>query len=144
VRYLDTSSLVALYYPEDKTEPLLAHLRRRPLPLVFTWLHEIEFTNGLQLKLFRKEATAGAVIATLDALRADVESGILHLAQASWPTVFANTLRLSAAHSRLLGTRALDLLHIAAALTLQATEFITSDDRQARAATKEGLKVVRV
>ncbi len=144
MRYLDTSSLVALYFPEDKTEPLLAHLRRRPLPLVFTWLHELEFTNGLQLKLFRKEAAAAAVAATLDALRADVESGTLYRAQTSWPTVFAATLRLSTAHSRTLGTRTMDLLHVAAAVTMQATEFVTSDDRQAKAATKEGLKVVRV
>ena len=144
MRYLDTSSLVALYYPEDKTEPLLAHLCRRPLPLVFTWLHEIEFTNGLELKLFRKEAAAAAVTATLHALRSDVETGVLHRAQPSWPTVFATTLRISAAHSRALGTRTLDLLHVAAALTMQATEFVTEDDRQAKAATKEGLKVVRV
>lgn len=144
MRYLDTSSLVALYFPEKKTEALVAHLRRRPLPLAFTWLHEMEFTNGLQLKLFRKEAAATAVAATLDALRADLESGVLHRAQPSWPTVFATTLRLSTTHSRALGTRTLDLLHVAAALTLQATEFVTDDDRQARVATKEGLKVVRV
>jgi len=143
MRYLDTSSLVALYYPEDKSEPLIAHLRRRPLPLAFTWLHEIEFTNGLQLKLFRKEAEAAAVAATLDTLRADTESGILHRAQPSWPTVFATTMRLSTAHSRALGTRTLDLLHVAAALTLSATEFVTGDERQAKAAAKEGLKVVR-
>lgn len=144
MRYLDTSSLVALYFPEDKTEPLLAHLRRRPSPLVLTWLHEIEFTNGLQLKLFRKEATASAVNATLHTLRSDTESGVLHRVQPSWPTVFATALRLSTAHSRTLGTRTLDLLHIAAALTMQATEFVTDDDRQAKAATREGLKVARV
>jgi hypothetical protein len=136
--------LVALYYPEEKTEPLVAHLRRRPLPLAFTWLHEVEFTNGLQLKLFRKEATAAAVAATLDALRADGESGVLHRAQPSWPTVFDTTLRLATDHSRALGTRTLDLLHVAAALTLQATEFVTGDDRQARAAVREGLKVARI
>lgn len=144
MRYLDTSSLVALYFPEENTEQLIAHLHRRPLPLAFTWLHEMEVTNGVQLKLFRKEATAAAVAATLDALRADVESGVLHRAQPSWPTVFATTLRLSTARSRTLGTRTLDLLHVAAALTLQTTEFVTGDDRQAKAATKEGLKVVRL
>ena len=144
MRYLDTSSLVVLYCPEEKTEPLSAHLRRRPLPLVLTWLHETEFTNGLQLKLFRKEATAAAVTATLHALRADVEGGVLHRLQPSWASVFASTLRLSTAYSRTLGTRTLDLLHVAAALTLEATEFITGDDRQAKVATKEGLKVVRV
>jgi len=144
VRYLDTSSLVALYFPEEKTDRLVVHLHRHPLPLAFTWLHEVEFMNGLQLKLFRKEANATAVAATLDALRADGDSGVLHRAQPSWPAVFATTLRLSAAHSRSLGTRTLDLLHVSAALTLQSAEFVTGDERQARAATKEGLKVVRI
>lgn len=144
MRYLDTSSLVALYYPEEKSEALIAHLRRRPLPLVFTWLHEMEFANGLQLKLFRKEAAGTAVTATLQAFRADVESGVLVRARPSWPEVFSTALRLSAAHSRILGTRTLDLLHIAAALTTQTAEFITNDQRQAKAAAKEGLKVVRL
>jgi hypothetical protein len=51
VRYLDTSSLVALYYPEAKTVRLEAHLRRRALPIPFTWLRELEFTNSLKLAL---------------------------------------------------------------------------------------------
>jgi predicted nucleic acid-binding protein len=135
---------VALYYPEEKTEPLIAHLLRRPLPLAFTWLNEVEFTNGLQLKLFRKEAAAAAVAATLNALHADEEAGVLHRVQPSWPAVFATALRLSAAHSRPLGTRTLDLLHVAAALTLEATEFVSGDERQARAAARAGLNVVRI
>ncbi len=143
MRYLDTSSLVALYYPEKKSGALIAHLHRRPLPLAFTWLHEMEFTNGLQLKLFRKEAASAAVNATLQALHADVESGVLHRIQPTWSAVFSTAMRLSSLHSSALGTRTLDLLHIAAALTIQAYEFITGDERQAKAATKEGLKVVR-
>jgi hypothetical protein len=133
-----------LYYPEGRSAALIAHLHDRPLPLLFTCLHEVEFTNGLQLKLFRKEADAASVAATLDALHADGESGVLHRAQPSWPAVLATTLRLSRAHSGSVGTRTLDLLHIAAAITLQATEFVTGYDRQARAATKEGLNAIRI
>ena len=144
MRYLDTSSLVALYFPEQKTEALVAHLRGRPMPLAFTALHEVEFTNGLQLKLFRKEASADAVAATLDLVRTDLEAGVLRQLQLPWPTVFSATLRLSLAHSRSLGARTLDLLHIASALAAESTEFITADDRQAKAATKAGLKVVRL
>lgn len=142
MRYLDTSSLIPLYYPEEKSGALISHLRRRRQPLALTPLHEAEFSNGLQLKLFRREVPATAVAATIEALRADAESGVLRRTQPSWPAVFADTLRLSAAHSRNFGTRTLDLLHIAAALHLQAAEFVTGDQRQAKAAAKEGLKVV--
>ena len=144
MRYLDTSSLVALYFPEQKTEALVAHLRGRPIPLAFTSLHEVEFTNGMQLKLFRKEARPEAVAATLDLVRSDIEAGALRQVQLPWPTIFSTTLRLSLAHSRSFGTRTLDLLHIAAALAVESSEFITSDDRQAKAAGKAGLKVVRL
>ena len=144
MRYLDTSSLIALYYPEEKTEPLIAHLNQHRLPLVFTWLHELELTNGLQLKLFRKEATAAAIGATLDAVHRDQVDGVLHGAQPTWTTVIETTLRLAEVHTGALGARTLDLLHIAAALTLQASEFVTGDKRQAIAAANEGLTVVRI
>lgn len=144
MRYLDTSSLVSLYHPEEKSGPLISHLRQHPLPIVFTSLHEAEFSNGLQLKLFRREATANAVAATMDALRADADIGVLRRVQPSWPAVFTDVMRLSAAHSGNLGTRTLDLLHIAAALYLQSVEFVTGDDRQSKAAAKEGLAVVRI
>jgi hypothetical protein len=58
--------------------------------------------------------------------------------------VFEGALRLSAAYSRQLGTRTLDLLHVAAACLLVAKEFITSDQRQSDLAEREGLNVVLI
>ncbi|CAN5606450.1 hypothetical protein BH20VER1_BH20VER1_01040 [soil metagenome] len=144
MRYLDTSSLVALYYPEEKSELVAAHLQRHPMPLAFTALHEVEFTNALQLKLFRRTATTKALAATLGLLRADVQSGVLQQVQVSWPVAFTTAARLARVHSRSLGTRTLDLLHIATALAVKATEFITADERQAQAAMNEGLDVVQL
>jgi predicted nucleic acid-binding protein len=144
VRYLDTSSFVALYYPEAKTERLEAHLRRGRSRLPITWLHDLEFTNSLQLKVFREEGTESAVAATLTAIRADIEAGFFFRAQVAWPAVFAGALEMSSAYSRQLGTRTLDLLHVATACLLQATEFITSDRRQAELAKRKGLKVMLV
>ena len=144
MRYLDTSSLVALYYPEAKTSKLEAHLRKRRSDLPFTWLHELEFNNSLQLKLFRGEGTEAAVDASLAAIRGDVEAGVFFRAQTAWASVFEGALRMSVEYSRRVGTRSLDLLHVAAACFLQANEFITSDPRQAELAKREGLKVVLI
>ena len=144
MRYLDTSSLVALYYPEAKTARLEKHLRRRRSRFPFTWLHELELTNGLQLKVFRGEGTEAAVAATLAAVRADLEAGAFSRMQIEWSTVFEGALRLSAAYSRRLGTRTLDLLHVATACLLEVNEFITSDQRQSDLAEREGLKVVLI
>ena len=108
--------------------------------LALTWLQEIEFTNGLYLKVFRKEPVDN-VSTTLERLQLDVESGVFQRIQLSWSSVVAKTMRLSAAHTSAIGTRVLDLLHVAAALELKSTEFITGDERQAKAAREEGLKV---
>ncbi len=144
MKYLDTSSLVALYYPEAKTARLETHLRRRRSRLPFTWLHELELTNSLQLKVFRGEGTEAAVAATLAAVRADVEAGVFSRVQLAWATVFEGALRLSAVYSRQFGTRTLDLLHVAAACLLNVNEFITSDQRQSALAEREGLTVVLI
>ncbi|MCP5542890.1 MAG: PIN domain-containing protein [Akkermansiaceae bacterium] len=49
--------------------------------------------------------------------------------------------RLSATHSEKLGTRSLDILHVAAALVLGSTVFFTFDKRQAKLGKAAGLKV---
>jgi predicted nucleic acid-binding protein len=49
--------------------------------------------------------------------------------------------QLSDRYTPTLGTRSLDLLHIAAALVLGAKEFFSFDDKQRKAAAGEGLKV---
>ena len=73
-----------------------------------------------------------------------METGAFFRAQIAWATVFERALRLSAAHSRQLGTRTLDLLHVAVACSLDDKEFITSDQRQSDLAEREGLKVVLI
>jgi hypothetical protein len=49
--------------------------------------------------------------------------------------------RLSALHSGILGTRSLDVLHVACALVLGGSDFLTFDIRQGALAKAAGLKV---
>ena len=73
-----------------------------------------------------------------------MDAGAFFRTQVAWAPVFEGALRLSAAYSRRVGTRTLDLLHVAVACLLDAKEFITSDQRQSDLAEREGLKVVRI
>ena len=59
----------------------------------------------------------------------------------TWAEVFELGDILSAAHTVALGTRATDILHVAAASVLGANVFFTFDARQAALARKVGLKV---
>jgi hypothetical protein len=49
--------------------------------------------------------------------------------------------QLNDRHTSTLGTRSLDLLHVTTALVLESKIFFSFDDRQRKAAPREGLKV---
>ena len=56
-------------------------------------------------------------------------------------TDYAEAERLSVLHSEKLGTRSLDILHVAAALVLGMPGFLSFDRRQSRLAKAVGLHV---
>jgi predicted nucleic acid-binding protein len=141
VRYADTSALIPLYHAEALSLPVAQAVAAGDPPLVFTWLHEIEFQNALQLKHFRGECDAATIHSTLQAIRADAVAGVLRRAEPAWGEVFRQALTLSRDHSAALGTRSLDVLHVAAAVVCRATHFITCDQRQSKLALVAGLPV---
>jgi predicted nucleic acid-binding protein len=57
------------------------------------------------------------------------------------PDVFNEAARLSAAHTETIGNRAYDILHVAAARIIGATEFWSFDGKQRALAQAEGMKV---
>jgi predicted nucleic acid-binding protein len=75
--------------------------------------------------------------------RADLEGdlGIGLWLKADLPEpVWATCADLARRHGPILGVRALDSLHVAAALELRSRSFWTFDDRQARLAQAVGLQ----
>lgn len=141
MRYADTSALIPLYFAETRSAVVAAAVASHAAPLVFTWLHEVEFQNALRLKCFRTEATNEEVAATMEAIRADAVAGVLRQTRLTWDEVFREALAISAAHSSSLGTRSLDVLHVAAARVCGADEFLTCDERQSRLAEVIGIPV---
>lgn len=105
-----------------------------------TPLHNLELTNALELRVFRKELTVAEVKAAHGAFRSDMESGVFSFV--SLPgEVFERARQWSQKHSARLGTRALDVLHVASALALKAEIFYTFDDRQRALARALRLRV---
>ena len=64
--YLDTGCLLKLYYPD------------------------LEISNALELKLFRKEAKPSQVRATRALVEEDLRDGVLHRASVSWDDILAS------------------------------------------------------
>ena len=135
--YLDTGCLLKLYYPEPDSAAVARLVSGKVI--AFSSLHELELTNALQLKAFRKEARATQVRATLTLVDADLRGGILHRVDVDWRAAQRAATAISAAHTAKLGCRSLDILHCAAAKALGSTAFLTTDARQKRLAVAIGL-----
>lgn len=111
---------------------------RARLPIVLTPLGEVELTNAFHLRVFRKELTLSEMKQALALVREDFAAGVL----SSHPfpaAAFGTAIRISRSHTTRLGTRTLEILHVASALTLQTSELYTFDHAQRRLARAEGL-----
>ena len=138
--YADTGLLCSLYAPDAHSRRAVARMARQPLPLPLTWLHQLEFRNALRLRVFRGEITPAQRDASLNAMLADLAAGVLAAAAPPLAEVMTEAERLSALHSKTLGSRSLDILHVSSALVLGAAEFLTFDHRQIALAKAAGLK----
>lgn len=137
--YLDTGCFVKLYYPEADSGRVIALIRGNPI--CYTPLHELEFMNALQLKVFTRSATAAQVAAARGLVEADLKSGVLVAASGEWKDIFQEAVKLAEQHTGTLGCRSLDILHCAAAKVLAAAEFLSTDTRQKKLAAAMGLNL---
>lgn len=139
--YADTGFLCSLYAPDAHTRRAIVRMNRQRLPLPFTWLHQLELRNALRLRIFRGEINGTQRDASLNAMLADLAAGVLAASAPELAAVMTEAERLSALHSERLGTRSLDILHVAAAVVLGRAEFLTFDRRQSSLAQAAGLAV---
>jgi len=137
VIYLDTGCLVKLYYPEPDSVRVARVVAGEVIVLL--GLHDLELTNAIELKLFRKEARPAQARATAALLEADVAAGVLHRPSLPWDDVLREATSLARSKTRAVGCRSLDILHCAAARFLAPTAFVTTDVRQRKLALAIGL-----
>ena len=138
-RYADTAFLVSLHSPDAHTEKVIAWFEEHREPLPFTGLHRLEFRNALRLRVFRREITVRQREQGIQAMLGDIAANVFYGIDPPWPDVLLEADRLSSSHSESLGTRSLDILHVASALVLGSSEFLTFDRRQAAMAQAVGL-----
>jgi predicted nucleic acid-binding protein len=138
----DTSFLASLYLVDIHTPKARARLRRikPPEELLLSPFHLYELPNAVRLSVFRglRDAATGETI--LAAFEADLASGYFALPTCNLASVLIEARRLSASHTMTGGHSAFDILHVAAALHLGASEFLTFDTNQRKLATTAGLK----
>jgi len=143
MNYFDTGILCSLYCPDAATAQAVALVKRHRGRMPYLWLHQLEFRNALRLRVFRREITPTQRDASLNLMLADLAAGLFEHSAIEMADVMTEAERLSALHSEKIGTRSLDILHVAAALVMGAERFLTFDDRQHALAKAAGLKVNR-
>ncbi len=95
------------------------------------------------LKVFRREIDLATVGQALVDLESDIEAGVWVPPGYDLADVHSRAEILARRHAATLGTRTLDILHVAAAMLVGARTFVTGDRRQASLADAAGLEVTR-
>ena len=140
--YYDSGVLVKLYVREDFSDAVARFLAERREAVIINDLHDIELRNALRLKRFREEIDDEQLAASMAMLANDLAARRLIRTAVDWQSVFAEAERLSAAATTDTGVRAIDLLHVAAALNQGASGLVSLDHRQRAAARFASLGVI--
>ena len=128
--YVDTSVLFSLYVPDANSSRADAWRQANPLPIDFTDFHRIELRNALSLAVFQQRLTPDEAQAAWTQVQLDLQAGVLVVKPNLWAKLVPEAEALATHHTPTLGTRSLDVLHVAAASVIGATEFCTFDARQ--------------
>ncbi|HZC21865.1 MAG TPA: type II toxin-antitoxin system VapC family toxin [Candidatus Binatia bacterium] len=137
--YADTSLLVSLYL-EDSHSHIADQMLQTWMECFLTPLHRAEWFHAIAQHIFRGSLTETNAGELHSLFAHDTRTG-------PWREVAIpeNAIDLCADLGRRygpkLGVRTLDTLHVACAIELKATRFCTFDDRQAKLAKAQGLKV---
>lgn len=142
--YVDTALFVKAYVLEANSEETIRLLDEIGEPFAYSHLHEIEIPNAIRLKRFRGEITKAQETVAIRAFLADVDAGRFERIAYDLAAVFMRAERLSAKCSADIGTRSLDLWHVAAALEAGCKIFVSYDTRQRKAAEHSGLRILPI
>jgi len=138
--YLDTSALLKLYIRELGSEAVQACVAGQDQPLPIWEMQEAELINALRLKVFWKEITSAQANTQMELLSKRRRLGLYFFPEIQRSNLMDTFRRLSAETPRL-GCRTMDIFHVACAVEIAATEFLTFDHRQRSLAAHAGLKV---
>lgn len=141
--FADSSFLVSLYLPNDRfsaqARTIASSFRDAiayPLPV------ELELTNTIWRAVGEKRIPARLASRVFSAVSRDLTEGFLVRSALDAVAHYRNAIKLSTEYAARYLTRTLDVLHVAAALLLEAKVLASFDDRQRRLAASVGLKLL--
>jgi len=142
--YVDPSALARLYIHQDGSREMAAWRAKVRGALTVTHHGRVEIVNAICRAAFVGELPTDELTDVLSELNSDFTIGHLCQADILWRAALNQAAELSQLYTPKLGTRALDVLHVACALELDLAYFLTFDTRQGQLASAAGLKLARV
>lgn len=137
--YADSSFFASVYLRDTHSADALELAKSRPR-LCLTPLHIAECFHAFAQQVYFGKIAASVAETLYDQLNRDRANQIW--AETAIPErAFDRSADLARRHGAKLGVRTLDSLHVACALELKAERFWTFDERQAKLARAEGLKI---
>ena len=145
--FADTSFLFAFYLPRAASEQAVAKVESLQDSPLISSLVRYEFQQAVWFKVWLQtqgqplglsETAAQSALAAFDL---DVEEGLWVVSPSEWESVVTRAERLALDRTPRHGARAMDILHLAFALQLGATELLSFDENQRSTALAEGLVV---
>ena len=141
--YVDPSALLKLYLHQPESTAMNRWRANAKGALPITHHGRIEVVNGICLAAHRHEISGDALADTLSSFDEDFVDGLYRQTDLLWRATLNRAAGLSRTYSHKLGTRSLDVLHVASALELEMRSFVTYDARQQELARAVGLKTMR-
>jgi predicted nucleic acid-binding protein len=142
--YVDPSGLARLYLHQEGSQEMSRWRQKIGGTLVVSHHGRVEIINAICRAMFAGHLTEIAASEALADLAWDFTEGRLAQAEILWRAALNRAAELSQIHTPKLGTRALDVLHVACALELRLRFFLTFDERQQKLASAVGLKSVKL
>ena len=141
--YADTSWWLALRNSSDTLHRrATAVFDVEPQPeIIWTPWQRVEVFNSIRQAERNGLLQAGAANAHIHQIEREVRLGYWTHVEFTWTEAIRTANELSAAHSRKLLIRGMDLFHVAAALETASDWFLTFDIEQVALAKAAGLKV---
>jgi predicted nucleic acid-binding protein len=143
VIYLDTSALIKLYFLEQGSEFVHRCVMEQDEPLPVWQMQEAELINACRLKVFWGEITEEQAGRQIDLFTQRIRRGQYFVPEIDHGELMCAFRKLSGKTPRL-GCRTMDILHVACALQLSPSLFVSFDSRQRALADHVGLSVAPV
>ena len=140
--YVDPSALSRLYLHQAGSQEMAAWRAKAKGTLAVTHHGRTEVINAICRAAFLRQLDEKGFNEALADFSADFQAGHLRQADILWRAALNRAAELSKKHTPKLGTRSLDVLHVACALELKSRYFLTFDLRQQQLAAAVGVKTV--